>query len=630
MPPYLPHIDTPDDLKRIPVDELPLVCDELREFIIDAASRNPGHLGANLGVVELTVALHYVFHTPKDKLIWDVGHQAYAHKILTGRRARFDQNRKYGGISGFPRMAESPYDAFGVGHSSTSISAALGMATSQKLKQKGEEKIVAVIGDGSLAAGMAFEALNHAGSLKSDMLVIVNDNDMAIDPNVGAMREYLLSITTSRVYNRVKTNVWNMMEGIARIRRLLQRMENGIKSTLLRQSNLFESLNFRYFGPVDGHDVRNLIKVLSDLKNIEGPKLLHVVTVKGKGYKFAEDDQSLWHAPGTFDVPTGKICSTEGCEKLPPKLQDVFGMTLTELAAGNLRIVGITPAMARGCGMIHMQHAFPERTFDVGIAEQHAVTFAAGLAAEGMIPYCNIYSSFLQRAYDQVIHDVALQNLPVVLCLDRAGLTGEDGATHHGAYDLAFLRCIPGLTISAPMDSDELRSLMFTAQAQPAGPFVIRYPKGHASCCQWQTPMHLLEIGKGRMLRDGSDLAILSLGSAGQMAAKACEELALRGIHTAHFDMRFLKPLDEELLHQACSRFPKLITIEDGAIQGGLGSAVLEFINEHHYPVRLSRLGIPDRFVQQGSQEELFRECGYDVPGILKAAEKLLSSKEGI
>lgn len=629
MPPYLQDIDSPEDLKKIPIQELPLVCDELRQFIIDAASKNPGHLGANLGVVELTVALHYVFSTPQDKLIWDVGHQAYAHKILTGRRDLFATNRKYKGISGFPRMDESPYDAFGGGHSSTSISAALGMAISSKLMQLPEKQIIAIIGDGSLTGGMAFEALNHAGSLQSNMLVIVNDNDMAIDPNVGAMRDYLLSITTSRTYNKVKTNVWNMMEGIVRFRRMLQRLENGIKSTLLRQSNLFESLNFRYFGPIDGHDVPGMIKVLSDLKNISGPKILHVVTVKGKGYKFAEHDQPLWHAPGKFNVKTGEITKPSGCAKQPPRLQDVFGMTLTELAARNDKIVGITPAMARGCGMIYMQNLFPNRTFDVGIAEQHAVTFAAGLASQGMIPFCNIYSSFLQRAYDQVIHDVALQKLPVVLCIDRAGLTGEDGATHHGAYDLAFLRCIPNIIISAPYNEEELRNMMYTAQFDPKGPFAIRYPKGVASCCQWQTSMIRLDIGKGRKLRDGNEIAIISLGAVGQMAATACLELEKKNLSVAHYDMRFLKPIDEELLHEACARHKYFITIEDGSVNGGLGSAVLEFINEHHYSVSVSRMGIPDRFVSQGNQEELFHECGYDVPGIIEVAELLFAHRKG-
>lgn len=626
----LKQINTPDDIKKLKPSDLVALSNELRQFIIDIVSSNPGHLGASLGVVELTVALHYIFDTPNDQIVWDVGHQAYAHKILTGRKEVFHTNRKYGGISGFPKMNESEYDSFGVGHSSTSISAALGLAVASELK--GEKRnVVAVIGDGSLTGGLAFEGLNNAGFSKSNILVILNDNNMAIDPNVGALQEYLLDITTSERYNRLKTNVWNFLGKFGKRgpapRRIIQRIGNALKSVLLKHSNLFESLNFRYFGPVDGHDVEHLTKVLAQLKDIPGPKLLHVLTTKGKGYKYAEEDQTLFHAPGKFEVSTGKVIRTTHSAPQPPKFQEVFGKTLVELAATNNKIVGVTPAMISGCSMNEMFDKFPQRSFDVGIAEQHAVTFAAGMAAKGMIPFCNIYSSFMQRAYDQIIHDVALQNLQVVLCLDRAGLVGEDGATHHGAYDLAYLRCIPNLIVSAPMDETELRNLMYTAQANNNGSFVIRYPKGPGVTTAWQLPFAEIPIGKGRLLTDGSDIAILTLGNTGNFAQEACKQLQLQGIEAAHYDLRFLKPLDTELLHTVFKRFKSIITIEDGVISGGFGSAVLEFMADNSYEASVKRLGIPDRFVEHGTQTQLYKECGYDVASIVETVKLMVKPK---
>lgn len=623
----LKQINTPDDIKKLKPSDLVTLSNELRQFIIDIISSNPGHLGASLGVVELTVALHYIFDTPNDQIVWDVGHQAYAHKILTGRKDIFHTNRKYGGISGFPKMSESEYDSFGVGHSSTSISAALGLAVASELK--GEKRnVVAVIGDGSLTGGLAFEGLNNAGFSKSNILVILNDNNMAIDPNVGALQEYLLDITTSERYNRLKTNVWNFLGKFGKRgpapRRIIQRIGNALKSVLLKHSNLFESLNFRYFGPVDGHDVEHLTKVLAQLKDIPGPKLLHVLTTKGKGYKYAEEDQTLFHAPGKFEVSTGKVIRTNHSAPQPPKFQEVFGKTLVELAATNDKIVGVTPAMISGCSMNEMFDKFPQRSFDVGIAEQHAVTFAAGMAAKGMIPFCNIYSSFMQRAYDQIIHDVALQNLQVVLCLDRAGLVGEDGATHHGAYDLAYLRCIPNLIVSAPMDETELRNLMYTAQAHNSGSFVIRYPKGPGVTTAWQLPFAEIPIGKGRLVTDGSDIAILTLGNTGNFAQEACKQLQLQGIEAAHYDLRFLKPLDAELLHTVFKRFKSIITVEDGVISGGFGSAVLEFMADNGYEASVKRLGIPDRFVEHGTQTQLYNECGYDTASIVETVKLMV------
>ena len=616
----LDNINFPSDLKSLTTDEMVELSAQVRQFIIDAASHNPGHLGANLGVVELTIALHYVFDTPNDKIIWDVGHQAYAHKILTGRKDDFYTNRKYGGLSGYPTPAESEYDAFGVGHSSTSISAALGIETASKLQNENRQ-VIAVIGDGSLTGGMAFEALNHAGATKANMLVILNDNKMAIDPSVGALKEYLIDITTSRTYNRVKKGIWDVMGRHTRSRRLVQHVEQGIKSMLMRQGNLFEALGFRYFGPVDGHDIVYLIQILKDMKRIDGPKLLHVLTTKGKGYAFAEQDQTRWHAPGLFNKETGEMIRTPVTQSQPPLYQEVFGHTLTQLAEMNDRIVGITPAMSTGCSMYHLMNRFPDRFFDVGIAEQHAVTFAAGLAMKNLVPFCNIYSSFLQRGYDQVIHDVALQKLPVILCIDRAGLVGEDGATHHGAYDMAYLRCVPDIIISAPMDEIELRNLMYTAQAGRHGTFAIRYPKGSGVTIDWEKPFQLLPTGKGRVICEGDDIAIVSIGVVGNMVMEACKNLRNEGIQAAHYDMRFLKPIDEELLHHICRKHKQIITVEDGVILGGLGSAVTEFANDRHYPVYIKRLGIPDHFVTHGTVKELYRECGYSPEEIANTAK---------
>ncbi|MBX2960191.1 MAG: 1-deoxy-D-xylulose-5-phosphate synthase [Flavobacteriales bacterium] len=624
----LEQVKFPQDLRdKITEDELPQLCDELRDFIIDVVSKKGGHFGASLGVVELTVALHYVFNTPHDKLVWDVGHQAYGHKILTGRREVFHTNRIYKGISGFPKPSESEYDAFAVGHSSTSISAALGMAVaSRNLKQ--ERQHVAIIGDGSMTAGLAFEGLNHGGVENTNLLVVLNDNCMAIDPNVGALKEYLTDITTSHTYNKVKDEVWNLLGKVSKFgpnaQLIAQKIENGIKATLLKQSNLFESLNFRYFGPIDGHDVNHLVKVLNDLKEIPGPKILHCITEKGKGYKPAEDgDTTKWHAPGLFNKETGEIIKIIPKNPEPPKFQDVFGHTIVELAEKNDKIVGVTPAMPSGCSLNIMMKAMPDRAFDVGIAEQHAVTFSAGMAAQGLIPYCNIYSSFMQRAYDQVIHDVALQKLPVIFCLDRGGLVGADGATHHGAYDLAYFRCIPNMIVSAPMDEEELRNLMYTAQADNYGPFSIRYPRGNGSMVEWKTPFKKLKIGEGRRLKNGDDVAILSIGAIGIEATKAIEILSEQGVSVAHYDMRFVKPIDELLLHEVFAKFTKVVTLEDGCIQGGMGSAVLEFMADNNYHATVKRLGTPDKFIEHGTQEELYHECFYDVNAIVETVKSL-------
>jgi len=623
----LNKINNPDDLKKLDRKELSQVSKELRDFIIDVISCTPGHFGASLGVIELTVALHYVFNTPYDKIVWDVGHQAYGHKILTGRRDNFHTNRKYKGISGFPNIFESEYDSFGVGHSSTSISAALGMAVSSKLKNE-DRQVVAVIGDGALTGGMAFEGLNNAGIENSDILVILNDNNMAIDPNVGAMKEYLLDITTSKPYNKVKNKVWHLMGRMPASRKYAQKIENAIKSILLKSSNLFESLNFRYFGPIDGHDVKYLAQILEDLKHIKGPKLLHVITKKGKGFKPAELEQTKWHAaPGKFDKVTGQVHKEKPGEPQPPKYQDVFGNTIVELAEQNEKILGITPAMPSGCSLNIMMEKMPERSFDVGIAEQHAVTFSAGLAIQGYIPFCNIYSSFMQRAFDQVIHDVALQNLNVVFCLDRGGLVGADGATHHGAYDLSFFRSVPNMIISAPMDEEELRNLMYTAQLKPQGPFSIRYPRGNGIMVDWQRPFSELEIGKGRKIKDGKDIAIISIGHPGNYAIEACKRLQKEGIDAAHYDIRFLKPIDENILHEVGKNYKYIITIEDGTIVGGLGSAVIEFMNDNDYNCKVKRLGIPDEFIEHGTQLELRRDCGYDINAIVNTAKELTGVK---
>ena len=613
----LETINSPEDLKKVPEDELVEVCRELRGKIIDECSEHPGHFGAGLGVVELTVALHYVFNAPYDNIIWDVGHQAYPHKILTGRRDVFHTNRQYKGISGFPKRSESPYDAFGTGHSSTSISAALGMAVAAHMNGEKERLSVAVIGDGAMTGGEAFEGLNNAGIANANLLVILNDNNMAIDPNVGGMKEYLLDISTSKAYNKLKEDVWHILGRINKIspgaRNLIQKIDNSVKSLLLKQSNLFEALGFRYFGPVDGHDVNHLVKVLRDLKDIQGPKLLHCITVKGRGFKQAEINQTVWHAPGKFNKETGERIKEEPSD-MPPKFQDVFGNTVLELARMNPKIVGITPAMPTGCSLNIMMKEMPERCFDVGIAEQHAVTFSAGLAAQGYVPFCNIYSSFMQRAYDQVIHDVALQRLNVVFCLDRGGLVGADGPTHHGAFDLAYFRCVPNMTIAAPLNEEELRNLMYTAQLPDKGPFSIRYPRGHGSMVDWRTPFKELEVGKGRCLREGDEVALLSIGAIGMEAKRAMEQCGERSV--AWYDMRFLKPIDEGLLHEVFRRFKKIITLEDGTVVGGLGSAVLEFMADHGYSAKVVRLGIPNRFVEHGSQRQLYKECGYDAESI--------------
>jgi len=625
----LEQVNLPIDLReKIAEDELPQFCEELRDFIIDVVSKKGGHFGASLGVVELTVALHYVFNTPHDKLVWDVGHQAYGHKILTGRREQFHTNRIYKGISGFPKPAESEYDSFAVGHSSTSISAALGMAVaSRHLKE--ERQHVAVIGDGSMTAGLAFEGLNHGGVENTNLLVVLNDNCMAIDPNVGALKDYLTDITTSHTYNKVKDEVWNLLGLVSKFgpnaQAIAQKIENGIKATLLKQSNLFESLHFRYFGPIDGHDVNHLVKVLNDLKDIPGPKILHCITEKGKGYKPAEDgDTTQWHAPGIFNKETGEIIKITPKNPEPPKFQDVFGHTIVELAEKNEKIVGVTPAMPSGCSLNIMMKAMPDRAFDVGIAEQHAVTFSAGMAAQGLIPYCNIYSSFMQRAYDQVIHDVALQKLQVVFCLDRGGLVGADGATHHGAYDLAYFRCIPNMIVSAPLNEEDLRDLMYTAQAENHGPFSIRYPRGNGSMVDWKTPFKKMKIGEGKRLKNGNDVAILSIGAIGTEAIKAIEVLEKDGLSIAHYDMRFVKPIDELLLHEVFAKFDKVITLEDGCVMGGMGSAVLEFMADNNYKATVKRLGVPDKFVEHGSQNELYNECFYNVDAIVKTVKSMV------
>jgi 1-deoxy-D-xylulose-5-phosphate synthase len=623
----LPHINSPSDLRKLPENQLKEFCEELRQTIIDQVSVNGGHFGASLGVVELTTALHYVFNTPHDQLVWDVGHQAYGHKILTGRKDVFHTNRIYKGISGFPKRSESEYDTFGVGHSSTSISAALGMAVASQYKGDKNRQHIAVIGDGAMTAGMAFEAMNHAGVSGANLLVILNDNCMSIDPNVGALKEYLTDITTSHTYNKVREDVWKLLGLVSKFgpnaQEIVKKVEKSLKGALLKQSNLFEALNFRYFGPVDGHDVDHLVKVLSDLKDIPGPKILHCLTVKGKGYALAEQDQTKWHAPGLFDKITGEIKKSTSTTPQPPKYQDVFGHTLLEMAQANEKIMGVTPAMPSGSSLNIMMKAMPDRAFDVGIAEQHAVTFSAGLATQGLIPFCNIYSSFMQRAYDQVLHDVALQNLNVVFCLDRAGLAGADGPTHHGAYDIAYMRCIPKMTIAAPMNEQELRNLMFTASQDNMGAFTIRYPRGNGVMVDWKTPLEILPVGVGRKIKEGEKVAILTLGHPGNFAVEACEQLAKENIFPAHYDLRFAKPLDEKMLREVFENYSHIITVEDGCLQGGVGSAVLEFMADHQLNAIVKRLGIPDQYIEHGEQPELWKECGYDAEAIAAAVREV-------
>ena len=626
--PLLSKINAPEDLKKVSRDKLHQVCDELRQYIIDVVSVQGGHFASSLGVVELSIALHYVYNTPYDQLVWDVGHQAYGHKILTGRREDFVTNRKYNGLSGFPKRSESEYDTFGVGHSSTSISAALGMAMAAKYKGE-NRKSVAIIGDGSMTAGMAFEAMNHAGVADSDVLIILNDNCMSIDPNVGALKEYLTDISTSPTYNKFRDELWQLMGklpiGKHFTREMASKVEAGLKGVVSKSSNLFEALQLRYFGPIDGHNITKLVDTLKDLKEIPGPKILHILTVKGKGYELAEKDQTKWHAPGLFDKLTGEIVKKTIDTPQPPKYQDVFGHSILELAEQNPNIMGVTPAMPSGSSLKFMMEAMPHRAFDVGICEQHAVTLSAGLATQGLKVFCNIYSSFMQRAYDQVIHDVALQKLPVVFCLDRAGLVGEDGPTHHGCYDIAFFRCIPNMIIAAPMNEQELRNLMFTSQLPEINlPFVIRYPRGEGVMLDWKKPFEKLTIGKGRKLKDGKDIAILSLGHPGNFAQTAIRNLRSEGIDPAHYDIRFVKPIDEDLLHEVFQQYDKVITVEDGTVVGGLGSAILEFMNAHGYQSQIKIMGIPDTIVEHGSLKELQKECHYDAIAIAEAVKTLL------
>jgi len=628
----LKGIDSPADLKKLSREQLHKVCDELRQYIIDVVSVHGGHFAASLGVVELTVALHYIYNTPYDQLVWDVGHQAYGHKILTGRRDNFYTNRKYHGLSGFPKRSESEYDTFGVGHSSTSISAALGMAMAAKYKGETDRKSVAIIGDGAMTAGMAFEAMNHAGVADSDMLIILNDNCMSIDPNVGALKEYLTDISLSPTYNKFKDDVWKALGklpvGKGFTRSMAHKVAESLKGMVSSSANLFESLKLRYFGPIDGHNITKLVDTLKDLREIPGPKILHIVTVKGKGYSLAEKDQTKWHAPGLFDKITGEIVKKQYDLPQPPKYQDVFGLSIIELAEKNDKIMGVTPAMPSGCSLKFMMEKMPHRSFDVGICEQHAVTLSAGLATQGLRVFCNIYSSFMQRAFDQVVHDVAIQKLPVIMCLDRAGLVGEDGPTHHGAYDIAYLRCIPNLVISAPMNESELRNLMYTAQLESnQSPFVIRYPRGEGVMTNWRTPFAAIEIGKGRKIKDGEDVAILTFGHSGNFATTAIRELKTQGLNPAHYDIRFVKPLDEQLLHEVFSKFGKVITVEDGTIIGGFGSAVLEFMAAHQYKADVKMLGIPDRIVEHGTPKELQRECGFDAQGIAEAVRAMVKDK---
>lgn len=628
----LQYINNPDDLKKLGKDQMQAVVNELRQYIIDVVSVHGGHFGASLGVVELSVALHYVFNTPYDQLVWDVGHQAYGHKILTGRRDSFPTNRKYKGLSGFPKRSESEYDTFGVGHSSTSISAALGMAMASYYKGEKDRQHIAVIGDGAMTAGLAFEAMNHAGIEKSNVLIILNDNCMSIDPNVGALKEYLTDITTSHTYNDLRDNVWKLLGklpvGKNFSREMASKLEASLKGVVSKSSNLFEALQLRYFGPIDGHNVNKLIETLSDLKDISGPKILHIKTVKGKGYELAEKDQTKWHAPGLFDKVTGEILKKTFDKPQPPKYQDVFGHTIIELAEQNAKIIGVTPAMPSGCSLKYMMEKMPDRAFDVGICEQHAVTLSAGMATQGLKVFCNIYSSFMQRAYDMVIHDVAIQKLPVIFCLDRAGLVGDDGPTHHGCYDIAYMRCVPNMIVSAPMNESELRNLMYTAQLDSNElPFVIRYPRGEGMMVEWKTPLQEIKVGTGRKLKDGKDIAILTFGHPGNFAASAIRDVKAEGLDPAHYDMRFVKPLDEEMLHEVFSNYTKVITVEDGTVVGGFGSAILEFMNENGYKADVRILGIPDSLVEHGTPKQLYDEIGIDANGIAEAIRDMAMQK---
>ncbi|WP_346694200.1 1-deoxy-D-xylulose-5-phosphate synthase [Coprobacter fastidiosus] len=616
----LSTIYNPDDLRKLSPEQLPQICTELRQFLIDELSCNPGHFASSLGTVELTVALHYVFKTPYDRIVWDVGHQAYSHKILTERRDKFFTNRKFKGLSGFPSPFESKYDTFTAGHASNSISAALGMSVAANLKGENDRKVIAVIGDAAISGGLAFEGLNNASINPNNLLIILNDNDMAIDHNVGALNQYLVNITTSPSYNKLRYDIYRTLVRLKLIsaehRGAILRFNNSIKALISKHQNIFEGLNIRYFGPIDGHDVNYIIRVLNDIKEMSGPKLLHLKTIKGKGYAPAEKAATVWHAPGKFNKITGERFIVKD-NNLPPLFQEVFGRTLVELARENKKIVGITPAMPTGCSMTYMMSEFPDRTFDVGIAEEHAVTFSGGLAKEGLIPFCNIYSTFMQRAFDEIIHDVAIQNLHVVFCLDRAGLVGEDGVTHHGAFDLSYLRCIPNMTIASPMNEHYLRHLMYTAQAKETGAFAIRYPRGRGSLVNWHCTPMILEIGKGRKLSDGEDIALISIGPIGVSAQKAIIRARQQGVSVAHYDMIFLKPIDEELLHEIGKKYSRIVTVEDGSIKGGLGMAVIEFMADNGYVPRIKRIGIPDQFIEHGTIPELYKLCGMDEDNIV-------------
>ena len=628
---FLDKIKFPKDLRKFDKKDLKNICEDLRNFIINSISKNGGHFGASLGVVELTVALHYVYNTPDDMIVWDVGHQAYGHKILTGRKDIFYTNRVYKGLSGFPKISESEYDTFGVGHSSTSISAALGMAIASKYQGYNERQHIAVIGDGGMTGGISFEGMNHAGDAESNITIILNDNCMSIDPNVGALKKYLTDISTSPTFNSIRDDIWKVLGKLNKVgvsaRNVGKTIEKSLKSFVLDNSNLFEALNLRYFGPIDGHDVNHLVKTLEYLKRIPGPKLLHCLTKKGKGYSLAEKNQTKWHATGKFDIASGKSLIIKKKKKSPPKYQDVFGNTIVELAKMNDKIMGITPAMPSGSSLNIMMNEMPQRAFDVGIAEQHAVTFSAGIATKGLIPFCNIYSTFMQRAFDQVIHDVCIQNLPVIFCLDRAGIAGSDGPTHHGAYDLAYMRCLPNMIVSAPMNESELRNLMYTAQHLNKHPFTIRYPRGKGVMIEWKTKMELINIGEGRIICEGNDIAILSIGHIGNYVTKAINKLRKENIYPSHYDMRFVKPLDEKLLHRILEKHKFILTVEDGCVMGGFGSAILEFISDNNYKNSVQRLGIPDRVIEHGSQEELYIECNYDDDAIYRFSKKMLDFK---